>query len=52
MVPIYDGLVKERGDVPADVRAAAEELLRDLERDFGLSRASLHQAPAGPPQFG
>lgn len=35
--PIYDGLVEEQGDVPAEVRRVAEEVLRDADRavDFG-----------------
>jgi hypothetical protein len=35
--PIYDRLIEERGDVPADVRRVAEETLRQLTRalDFG-----------------
>ncbi|WP_405579724.1 hypothetical protein [Streptomyces sp. NBC_01190] len=32
---IYDQLVSERGDIPAQVRAAAEEIARHLERDLG-----------------
>lgn len=31
---IYDQLIAERGDVPADVRATAERLRRDLARDL------------------
>jgi hypothetical protein len=31
---IYDQLVAERGDVPAEVRDTAEKLQRDLERDL------------------
>jgi hypothetical protein len=31
---IYDQLVAERGDVPAQVRDAAEEIRRDLEHDL------------------
>jgi hypothetical protein len=30
--PIYAELIRERGDVPGDVRQVAEELLRDLSR--------------------
>ncbi|MEU6660043.1 hypothetical protein [Streptomyces sp. NPDC046821] len=30
--PIYSRLIQERGDIPAQVRAAAEQTLRDLER--------------------
>ncbi|MDT0489074.1 hypothetical protein ACIOD0_21405 [Kitasatospora albolonga] len=35
--PIYAGLVEEQGDVPAEVRRVAEEVLRDADRaiDFG-----------------
>ncbi|WP_156724824.1 hypothetical protein [Streptomyces apocyni] len=35
--PIYDGLIEERGDVPASVRETAEETLRSLEADFDFS---------------
>ncbi|WP_167546461.1 hypothetical protein [Streptomyces flavidovirens] len=39
--PIYAGLVEERGDVPAEVRQAAEETLREVEQamDFSAVRA-------------
>ncbi|MFF0428736.1 hypothetical protein [Streptomyces sp. NPDC004520] len=30
--PIYAELIRERGDVPRDVRQVAEEVLRDLSR--------------------
>lgn len=30
--PIYNRLILERGDVPADVRGVAQRLERDLER--------------------
>ncbi|MGW3562030.1 hypothetical protein ACWDNT_32880, partial [Streptomyces sp. NPDC000963] len=30
--PIYAELIRERGDVPGDVRQTAEEVLRDLSR--------------------
>lgn len=36
--PIYEELVKELGDVPGDVRSAAEEELNRLQDDFGLER--------------
>ncbi|MBT2365501.1 hypothetical protein J7E88_09250 [Streptomyces sp. ISL-10] len=38
--PIYDSLVEERGDVPADVRQTAEATLREVGRtlDFELQR--------------
>ncbi|MEV1047483.1 hypothetical protein [Streptomyces sp. NPDC049916] len=41
--PIYAGLVEEQGDVLAEVRRVAEEVLRDADRavDFGTVR----QAP-------
>ncbi|MGX1885967.1 hypothetical protein [Streptomyces sp. NPDC055287] len=40
--PIYAGLVEERGDVPAEVRQAAEETLREVEQamDFSSVRAA------------
>ncbi|MYS07372.1 hypothetical protein GTW71_13220 [Streptomyces sp. SID6041] len=30
--PIYAELIRERGDVPADARQVAEEVMRDLSR--------------------
>ncbi|MFD9608072.1 hypothetical protein ACFWWS_01750 [Streptomyces sp. NPDC059083] len=30
--PIYAELIRERGDVPGDVRQVAEEVMRDLSR--------------------
>ncbi|MBH5338654.1 hypothetical protein IHE55_29275 [Streptomyces pactum] len=38
--PIYDRLVQERGDVPAEVRQTAERTLREVERamDFRVPR--------------
>lgn len=30
--PIYAELIRERGDVPGDVRQVAEDVLRDLSR--------------------
>ncbi|MBT2507807.1 MULTISPECIES: hypothetical protein [Streptomyces] len=41
--PIYAGLVEERGDVPAEVRQAAEQTLREVELavDFSDVRASM-----------
>ncbi|MBW3356769.1 hypothetical protein [Streptomyces sp. 09ZI22] len=40
--PIYAGLVEEQGDVLAEVRRVAEEVLRDADRaiDFGGVRSS------------
>lgn len=40
--PIYAGLVEEQGDVPAEVRRVAEEVLREADRalDFGTVRAA------------
>ena len=50
--PIYDALVKELGDVPEDLRTTAEQILRDLERNAGLSRALIQlPAPQAPPWF-
>ncbi|MEU4131762.1 hypothetical protein [Streptomyces wuyuanensis] len=40
--PIYDRLVTERGDVPAQVRREAEQTLRGLEQVIRLGAA-----PAG-----
>ncbi|MDI3403750.1 hypothetical protein [Streptomyces cavernicola] len=35
--PIYADLVEERGDVPAEVRQAAEEALREADRVLDFS---------------
>jgi hypothetical protein len=50
--PVYDQLVEELGDVPKDVRTAAEAILAELERESGLSRAMLLPAAATRPWFG
>lgn len=50
--PIYDSLIEERGDVPADVRRVAEETLRQLTRalDFGpVGRSSGYPGMGFPP---
>jgi hypothetical protein len=48
-MPIYDALVEERGDVPAEVRLTAERTVRELDHlmDFRLRSAS---APSRLPQ--
>ncbi|MGR8012136.1 hypothetical protein [Streptomyces hypolithicus] len=40
--PIYADLIEERGDVPAEVRRAAEETLREVDSamDFSDVRAA------------
>ncbi|WP_327111679.1 hypothetical protein OG206_02450 [Streptomyces sp. NBC_01341] len=40
--PIYDGLVEEQGDVPAEVRRVAEETLLEVDRvlDFSTMRVA------------
>ncbi|MGW1895652.1 hypothetical protein ACWCP6_36210 [Streptomyces sp. NPDC002004] len=44
--PIYAQLIRERGDVPADVRHAAERTLRDLERAMsGVPIGGFQTAP-------
>ncbi|KPC65084.1 hypothetical protein [Streptomyces chattanoogensis] len=48
--PIYDRLVEERGDVPAETRRIAEETQREVARavDFSAVRASAaRRAPHG-----
>ena len=50
--PIYAQLIRERGDVPGDVRQTAEEVLRDLSRYIKLPAPAPQQpmgvgAPAG-----
>ncbi|MFF8830962.1 hypothetical protein [Streptomyces sp. NPDC015131] len=50
--PIYDGLIEERGDVPADVRRVAEETIRQLTRAFDFSavgRSSGYPGMGFPP---
>ncbi|MDN3293297.1 hypothetical protein QWM81_04380 [Streptomyces ficellus] len=50
--PIYDSLIEERGDVPADVRRTAEETLRQVTRamDFrGAGGPSAYSGMAFPP---
>ncbi|MFJ2114725.1 MULTISPECIES: hypothetical protein [unclassified Streptomyces] len=34
--PIYALLIRERGDVPADVSRTAEQVLRELERTMNM----------------
>ncbi len=41
--PIYDSLVAERGNVPADTRRVAQEVLR--EADEALRVITTHPAP-------
>ncbi|WP_176954003.1 hypothetical protein [Streptomyces indicus] len=36
--PIYEELVEELGDVPGEVRSAAEKELNRLQEVFGLER--------------
>ncbi|MFF9850892.1 hypothetical protein [Streptomyces litmocidini] len=43
--PIYAELIRERGDVPGDVRQTAEEVMRDLSR-------VIQMPPQGIPQQG
>ncbi|MBY8878233.1 hypothetical protein [Actinacidiphila acidipaludis] len=49
---VYDQLVEELGDVPEDVRTAADSILGELERTTGLSRAALRPAGANGSWFG
>ncbi|MEX0172264.1 hypothetical protein [Streptomyces sp. LMG1-1-1.1] len=46
--PIYAELIRERGDVPGDVRQVAEEVLRDLSRVIQMPPQGVPgpQAPA------
>ncbi|GAA3920268.1 hypothetical protein GCM10022244_31770 [Streptomyces gulbargensis] len=46
--PIYAQLIRERGDVPGDVRQVAEEVLRDLSRVIRVPPAAGPGGPAGP----
>ncbi|WP_146207021.1 hypothetical protein [Streptomyces tirandamycinicus] len=48
--PIYDRLVTERGDVPAQVRQEAEQTLRGLEQLIrpGAAPAGTHPQQAQP----
>ncbi|KOG11776.1 MULTISPECIES: hypothetical protein [Streptomyces] len=45
--PIYAELIRERGDVPGDVRQVAEEVLRDLSRVIQLPPQGV-PAPQAP----
>ncbi|MEV5971344.1 hypothetical protein [Streptomyces sp. NPDC051921] len=45
--PIYAELIREQGDVPGDVRRAAEEVLRDLSRVIQMPPSGL--GPSGAP---
>lgn len=47
--PIYAELIREQGDVPGEVRRAAEEVLRDLSRVIQMPPSGLGQ-PAAPMQ--
>lgn len=49
-VPIYTTLVREWGDVPAQVRQAADECLRMADRAVDFS--SLHAGRTSPPAAG
>ncbi|MGP9016857.1 hypothetical protein ACT1U9_00420 [Streptomyces sp. BR1] len=40
-VPIYAQLIRERGDVPGDVRREAEHIQRSLERVIAPPRSNL-----------
>ncbi|MET9779144.1 hypothetical protein ABZ023_33685 [Streptomyces sp. NPDC006367] len=46
-VPIYAGLVEERGDVLAETRRTAERALREAGKalDFGLTAADVGSGP-------
>ncbi|MEU8522962.1 hypothetical protein [Streptomyces sp. NBC_01216] len=41
--PIYAGLVKELGDIPAEVSRTAEKILREVDHavDFSRTRAAI-----------
>ncbi|MCS0636784.1 hypothetical protein NX801_14165 [Streptomyces sp. LP05-1] len=45
--PIYDTLIEERGDVPADVRQVAEETIRRMS--LAMDFSSVRGRPSGPP---
>ncbi|MEU2118606.1 hypothetical protein ABZ567_23870 [Streptomyces sp. NPDC016459] len=47
--PIYAELIRERGDVPGDVRQVAEEVLRDLSRVIQVPPQGV-AGPQGPGQ--
>ncbi|QCW76613.1 hypothetical protein EQG64_00575 [Streptomyces sp. S6] len=46
--PIYAGLVEEQGDVPAEVRRVAEEVLRDADRAVDFGATAVRRRPLGP----
>ncbi|MFF8378037.1 hypothetical protein ACF07V_18140 [Streptomyces sp. NPDC015661] len=45
--PIYAELIRERGDVPGDVRQVAEEVLRDLSRVIQMPPQGIPAAQQG-----
>ncbi|MEE1754625.1 hypothetical protein [Streptomyces sp. SP18CS02] len=49
--PIYAQLIRERGDVPSEVREVAEETLRNLERAMNWGHGFGMRGP-GPDAFG
>ncbi|MBD0710198.1 MULTISPECIES: hypothetical protein [unclassified Streptomyces] len=50
--PIYAELIRERGDVPADVRQVAEQVLRDLSRYIQVPPQPVPGAQGAAPQQG
>ncbi|MFF1482192.1 hypothetical protein ACFVYD_32345 [Streptomyces sp. NPDC058301] len=46
-VPIYAQLIRERGDVPGDVRREAEQIQRSLERVIMPFRPGLPAPTSG-----
>ncbi|MFE2014303.1 hypothetical protein [Streptomyces sp. NPDC059491] len=52
--PIYAELIRERGDVPGDVRQVAEEVMRDLSRIIQMPPQGVPgpQGPVGHPGVG
>ncbi|MGI5349676.1 hypothetical protein ACQEU8_15975 [Streptomyces sp. CA-250714] len=48
--PIYDSLIEEHGDVPGDVRQAAEELQQEAEQAVDFSPVHHRHPSTGRPE--
>ncbi|MBD3932301.1 hypothetical protein IF129_12145 [Streptomyces chumphonensis] len=50
--PIYDSLIEEHGDVPAEVRAVAEKAQREVARALDWSDLGTHPLSSGASSHG
>ncbi|MBO8193642.1 hypothetical protein ITI46_18535 [Streptomyces oryzae] len=48
--PIYDSLIEEHGDVPGDVRQAAEELQQEAQQAVDFSPVHHRHPSTGRPE--